>query len=264
MGDRAEHYSSLKHMRISPRHFIWHREHLAPATDAMLLGRLTHTAVLQPDRVLLEYAVWPGGRRDGKKWDAFLAASEEQGLTVVREQDWTKACAIRDAVRSHPDALALIQAATHIEHKLEWNGVQGQPMHGRPDIIGADYVADLKTTQSLSPGLFSSTAWRLGYFFQAGIYLEAANELFGMRERSFYWIAVESNPPHDVAVFEADVESVNRGWEEYRSCVSLLAECEATGQWPGQFPERVRISAPGWAGASEDDVDFSDVEGSEE
>jgi exodeoxyribonuclease VIII len=137
-------------------------------------------------------------------------------------------------------------------------------MHGRPDIIGADYVADLKTTQSLSPGLFSSTAWRLGYFFQAGIYLEAANELFGMRERSFYWIAVESNPPHDVAVFEADVESVNRGWEEYRSCVSLLAECEATGQWPGQFPERVKLSAPAWAGASEDDVDFEGVEGSEE
>ena len=56
-------FSTLKHMARSPMHYRYALEHPPAETPAMLLGRATHTAVFEPDRFQLDYAVWPGDRR---------------------------------------------------------------------------------------------------------------------------------------------------------------------------------------------------------
>ena len=42
--------------------------------------------------------------------------------------------------------------------------------------------------------------------------------------------------------------------------LDLLAECEASGEWPGRYPEAVILDAPGWYFPDAPDLDLSSLE----
>src|SRR5574341_903199 len=62
----AVNWTTLKAMRASPKHYRYAAEHATEDTAAMRDGRAVHTAVLEPDRFPLDYAIWAGERRAGK------------------------------------------------------------------------------------------------------------------------------------------------------------------------------------------------------
>src|SRR3990167_8857553 len=85
----ALHATGLKDMLMSPLHYNWWRTHKRADKDTFRVGRAGHTAILEPDRFLLEYTVWrnkPDGKtrkRDGKEWEAFKEANKDK--TILTE-----------------------------------------------------------------------------------------------------------------------------------------------------------------------------------
>jgi exodeoxyribonuclease VIII len=71
--------------------------------------------------------------------------------------------------------------------------------------------------------------------------------LSGTTPRETVLVCVEKAAPYDVAVWQLDGEPLAMGREQYRSALKTLAECLASGEWPGRFPALQQFDVPGWA-----------------
>jgi hypothetical protein len=235
-------WSTLKHMARSPLHYRHAVTAASDPTPAMALGTLAHLAVLEPHR-LAEVAVWEGGVRRGKEWDAWNAANA--GRIQAKPEELATARAIGEAVRAHPVAAALLDRC-EVERSIFWvDPDTGIPCKARLDACKPGAVIDLKTARDVSPRAFGRAASALDYPGQLGHYGAAwAAETGDIAD--LYIIAVESDDPHDVAVYQIDHVATHAGLQRRRRYLDTLAECQRTGRWPGQVPDLYPLDIPAY------------------
>ena len=255
----AVNFSTLKTMAKSPLHYLHAvNEPQAPPSDAMILGSATHKAVLEPDDFGDDFVVWTGARRAGKEWDAFKEASRVH--EILTEAMNAKAWEISAAVRAHPAAARLLGGVGVNEHTIVWTDeATGLKCKGRADRIardrnGVDVLIDLKTDRDPDPRAFSNTIAKRSYHMQMAFYRD------GLRASGYdigrvVLIVVESSPPFDVGVLELDEDTLRIGQSEYRALLAKVAECRASGEWPGRYPTEQQIELPGWYYAPDLDGD---------
>lgn len=241
-------WSLLKHAAESPKRFKYFESHDRPDTLAMLVGRAVHCSVLEPDRFPLEFPVWQGGRRQGKTWESFVDALPVTA-SVLSISEYERCLAIRDAVRAHPVAARLLdREGTLTEHVVQWTDKDtGLDCKARFDAVNPyGYLLDLKTTQHIDERRFTRTVADMAYHAQAAFYCAGFESAYGAGQ-VFYFIAVESEPPHDVAVYVLDDDSLWAGEELVKSLLRRVKDCRETGQWPGMYPTLQTLTLPAWA-----------------
>jgi exodeoxyribonuclease VIII len=245
----AVNYSTLKELRRSPLHYAHRLKTPREDSTRLALGRAVHTAVFEPDRFFLDYALFPGARRAGKDWDECCKAN--RGRTILKSEEYRTALAIRDAVRSHPVAGPALTPPGEAEKSIVWTDeATGLRAKGRIDWWRVGLFCDLKTTSDVDRDRFGALAYRMGYhgqlsFYRAGL---IANGLDAPVPRI---IAVEAAPPHDVAVFPLDDDLLYQG---EILCAELLAAAAAfkfSGLAPGRYPEEVALTLPPWVRADD-------------
>lgn len=241
--DRAN-YSRIKAFARSPRHFqIVQREE----TDALRFGIALHLAVFEPARYKSEVVSWEGTRR-GEKWQAFtrehaghviLTAEQHQRVSVCAACVATDAEVMPYLAGGRAEVTALwTDAATGVECKARLDWIAS---------IGA--VVDLKSTRDASPEAFARQAWNLHYHAQAAMYSDAIHAITGERLPSVI-VAVESEQPHNVVVYDVPQEGIDAGRKAYRGWLAQLAECREKNEWPGYASGRQVLLPPKWADTS--------------
>lgn len=238
--------SSLKRMAQSPLHYRYHADHPTPDTAAMFKGRYIHCAVLEPDEFPRHWTVWPKTRR-GKEWTKFAEAAEVAGLEVLTQTEYDEALAVRDAVRAHPVAGRWLESGV-AETPITWVDAEtGLECKARVDwIAAADGLAvDLKTSKRIDARSFANTTHDLLYHMSAAHYLSGLRAKLGGEWR-FGFIAVESSPPFDVRAGLLADDALYAGEEECRRLLRLVRDCEASGEWPGAYPDASEFDLPGW------------------
>jgi hypothetical protein len=238
----AVNWSTLRYAELSAAHLQAALAVSRPETDAMRLGRATHTAVFEPDRLLLEYVVWEGGTRRGKEWDAFRELHE--GKTILLPDDYARALAIRDAVHTHPVAAPLLEHG-QAEMTITWTDKDtGLPCKARMDWLDGADLTDLKTTRCVEARQFGRHAADLRYHCQLAFYATGL-EANGM-EPTVRIIAVENEPPYDVAVYTLGPDELWPGEVAVRKALDLVAHCRKTGEWPGRYSYEQPLQLPNW------------------
>ena len=250
--------SLAKHARLSMKHYRHARDTVPPdpPTDAMVLGSATHCCVLEPDTFPLRYILWDGGTRRGRTWDAFVEANA--GKTPLREDDYARCCAMRDAVRSHPAAARIFADQHRVEESLVWTDTPtGTLCKGRVDLLGPRIV-DLKTCRSAQDRHIVNAVSTYGYHISMGAYYDGLLTLTGHALQAAL-IFVESSPPHDVVVKVLMDEALLRGRDIWHELLAKIAECNASGLWPGVAPEESALDLPAWEmGVENRAIDFGD------
>lgn len=240
----AVNWSSLKHIAVSPKHYLCEKCPPLHQTAAMVKGRAGHTATLEPELFGSEYVVFPGSRRAGKEWDAFEAQNE--GKTILKSSEAEQAWAMSKAVRSHPFAGPMLTGGK-AEVSIEWMDPEtGLKCKGRLDYVKPGVLVDLKTSGDLDRRRFSRRAMDLGYHGQLAFYLRGLKAL-GREPSEVYLIAVEQAEPFDVACLEVDSDALAIGDELVSELLNKLAECEATREWPGRYPGIEKFYLPAYA-----------------
>ncbi|EHL21402.1 hypothetical protein KYG_18271, partial [Acidovorax sp. NO-1] len=56
------------------------------------------------------------------------------------------------------------------------------------------------------------------------------------RKVPFFFLVVESEAPHGVALYEAGVETMETGRIKYRAALQMLQWCREKNQWPSYQP----------------------------
>lgn len=254
----AVNWSTLKMLKRSPKHYQHALENPPAQTPAMKLGAATHVAVLEPERFTELYAFEPDfgdcrksenkARRD--EWRA-----EHQGRELLSFADYTQAIGMRDAVRSHPLAQRYL-AAGSAEVSMSWERC-GLRCKGRLDWLSTSDAAivDLKTTTDITLSRFQRQAANLDYHCQAAFYRDGHKRATGQLLLPFIVIAVESKPPHDVAVYRYDEDALVYGDGIVEELLRNLAYCRQKNDWPGLYADELTLSLPTWMlDADEDDV----------
>ena len=247
-------FSTLKDMRRSPLHY--HHRLTTPRDDTprMGMGRAVHTAVLEPDRFMLEYAVWSGPRRAGKDYEAFVLANP--GRTILRVDEYERCLAIRDAVRADKDARRVLRRGKP-EIVLKWIDPETRlRCKARLDWLDRGALTDVKTTADIDAFTFGRLAGRMAYHAQLAFY-RAGLDALGHPDAPVRILAVEAEPPHDVGVFRLPDEALDAGRDLVDELLAKVRRHRRARRWPGRYSgEQVLELAPWDLTDSDDELEL--------
>ena len=211
--------SALKAFNRSPNHYIQYLTGPRKASKAMAFGSALHCAVLEPDEFDSRYAIAP-------KLDKRTTAGKQAHAAFVEAVD-----------RCGP-AMEMLEQALAFE-QVRTEPINGVPFKGIADIVGPDFVADLKTAQDGSPNGFQRSAANLHSHLQAAAYRRL------WHVPNFFWIVVETEAPWNVVVYKQDDAS------NVKADAKLLKLIDAWSAWdgrPASYSDQVlTLSLPAWA-----------------
>jgi hypothetical protein len=239
----AINWSRLRLMGKSAAHF----KAGTADTDSMRKGRVKHLAVLEPQKLETEVAVFPG-RRAGKKWEEFELANAHR--EIVTETEWNEVQAVASAVRAHPLARQLLSVGQP-EVSIEWEA-DGLKAKSRLDWLAPTHAADLKFTKDSSPTGFPREFVRYDMAGQSGFYSDAVKFKTG-QDLPYFIIAAESVAPFAVTVFRVPPDVVDLGRATYRRYLRQLEWCREKNEWAPYSESEVLLQLPSYAFSQEEE-----------
>jgi len=238
--------SRLRELLKSPAHF---RANMRRETEALALGSLVHTLVLEPHTFSERYLVVPkinGATKEGKAQKAALA---DETRIVVNGEVMAEASACATSIMSHRVYQQIRDA--QVEHTVFWTDKEtGIECKARFDVLGP-LLVDLKTTRDASPKGFQRAIATYGYHIQAAHYMAGA-VANGMEPRGFLFACVETSAPYLAAGYLLGNPTLEQGERERRDALLTYAQCLREDRWPGYNDDRIEvIDLPNWAQRSE-------------
>jgi exodeoxyribonuclease VIII len=241
---RALNWSRLRAMAVSPLQYRYVVENPPPDTGTFRLGRAVHAAVLEPEAFERRYVVYDGAVRRGRTWEAFEADHAGQEILIAGEMEAARGCAA--AVLAHPVAQRYLGDGLREETFCWKDKDTGVPCKGCADLI-SDRLLELKTARDVDPWRFGAQFARLLYGGQLAWYLDGARTAGHPLPLGPVVIAVQPEPPWDVAVYLVPEQVVEAGRALYRRLLDALKGCVESGRWPGVCETELELSLPTWA-----------------
>lgn len=248
--------SDLWKMEDSPEKFKWFLDHPMEQTPAMAFGSACHKAILEPIDFDDEFAVAPNidkRTKEGKEaWATFQEANH--GKTIISREDDAIIADMEVVIRRYPLANKLIYGKGETETAFFWT----DPETGEICKIKTDrlvkfnrrwYIVDYKTTACAETFRFNSDIWKMGYYFQAGMYAEGVKTVKKLKRLpGFLFVAQEKKPPYSVNVIEVSEEVMAAGVAKFHELLEKYHSCKIMDSWPGYVSDVPNDSyVPGWA-----------------
>ena len=241
----------LMQIERSPAHYRHAIDTPREPTPAQALGTLSHLAILEPDRFDSEVFVAPevnkrtkAGKAELEAWQASLPDD-----AVIADPDHhALACAMRESVMAQPYARALLEDGSAEQTMLATDHETGIDLKARADWLPSGHAAivDLKTAQDASETAFARAAGNFKYHIQAAFYTDIAKAV-ELGDCAFVFIAVETAPPHAVALYQLDDEAMHSGRIRYQRALDRYRDSRDSGQWPGYAQEIQPLTLPKWS-----------------
>jgi hypothetical protein len=232
-------FHRLKLIARSPQHYLGYSEEQAVHLER---GEAFHSVVLGGKRVTF----YPGPVRRGKEYEAFAGANP--GALILTRTEYDKVMPMAEAVLKHGLAMEVLAGKHEVE--VAWSYL-GRQCGSRIDCIGPEgaWVTELKSTRDASLGRFQWQALRMGWNAQLAFYGEAVRASGLGKPAAHFVVAVESAPPHVVAVRRLTDRALDQGRRAFRLWFERLLVCEASDHWPGYCEDIEDLDHP-----IEDDV----------
>ena len=251
--------SQLKDLLEDPE--VFYRKYIIKTEErisipAFDVGTYFHTAILEPEKLKIECAVY-GSIRRGKDWEAFKAANENK--TIITQAELEQADGIIKAVKSSPIAMGrisrgkpevsafvtLIVSGQDIFSsdgkrtlgKYGWekaNAKMGKskveiPLKVRADLLAPDFILDLKSTTGnvRNDGLMKKKVSDYSYDLSAALYLDLFSLALDRTLSEFVWVFA-SKDLFNCKSYIASDRNIQVGRAKYRKALLTLADCIAS------------------------------------
>lgn len=229
--------SALMKLKKSPYHYWYEYEsglyQRSEPSDALILGDVVHTLVLEPHLYDKRYIISPKFDRRTTAGKADYAAFQElaMGKVVLSQDIAAQAAGIAGMVNKNEIAADLlrdcvVESSIYFNHKP--SGIQ---LKARPDAMLGSVVIDLKTTVDASYRGMQSSAYKYGYFLQSGFICEALKSI-GIEMEKFIIVAVEKTPPYAVGIYILDQEAIDYGVNQLNELMVVMDSCINKDEWP--------------------------------
>lgn len=234
----------------TPKHLL-HQMSVPKDSRALRIGRAAHSLILQPERFDSEFAVAPDLDRRTKEGKAAYAEhiTSAAGKDSLSQDEFETARDIADAFTTHKLGRSLLAKCPDRELSIVAD-VHGYPVKVRPDAVGEllsgkRIVLEIKTTTDASLSEFERAIANFGYGIQAAL-ITRGLEAAGCPVEDFLFGVVESEPPHDVAVYRMDDRVIELFDERLPELLRTWHDCYRLNEWPGLPPEITTVGVPIW------------------
>lgn len=216
------------------------------ASKAQNIGSAVHCGFLEPELFDSQFTSidealnTTAGKNKKKELEA-----KTPGLTVMNKGDMEVVSGCVDALKANPLSSKLISKG-RAEVSFFWICPKtGLKLKGRADWLDEEggICPDLKTTKDALK--FESSIAEFGYHRQASHYLDGLQVLLG-RMFKWCWIAVGTEDPYLVKVWEPELGDLKIGHDELLSFKQRLVECRKTSRYEGPAPVMHKASLPSW------------------
>jgi hypothetical protein len=228
--------------------------------DALRIGRLVHSILLEPEKFKNSFVVMPefvgktlDGRestqsKEAKKMKADWLAQVPVGTQIIEKDELVMLFGMARGLSKNRRAMAIFEGAIFEASVFYRDPLTGLKARTRPDIInrGLGVLADLKSARSAEFEVFQRDAWSKRYDIQLSMYAESVYQVTGEMPSIYPLIVLEKDPPYSCVVYPLDVDLKARGAAAYRRGMDAIADCITRKEWVG-FPEIQDLSAPRWA-----------------
>lgn len=231
-------------------------------SSAMRIGSIVHSLVelsgLTPWRFMPDYNLdCDNCTKDGKPSTSSATEyvrgkvvewhkNNEGCKTVCTKQEMATACRMYESIKRHPIACGLVTLPSRKELSVTGK-LCDIHAKGRIDVLFGETLIDIKTTASVDPRVFTRQFINLRMAFRLQWYrlLLLDHE---MLTRAVEIIAVENQPPYDVAVFSIPLSVLNAENDNICTVCERYRHGMDTEEWPGLGTERrIELPLPCWA-----------------
>lgn len=233
-------YSSLKHFKKSPMHFMHYRNQPKDkeTTAALKFGNLLDCLLLTPEEFESRYIILPetkllkdckGTKEEARKEydslnDAYEKAINNTRKVAIEKSDMEKATIMRDIIFAHPQARKLIERVTNFQVEKIWTDKEtGLKTITKLDGESEDIIFELKTSKSADPDEFERDAYNFGYHLQCGIELEALAKKGKFPQ--FWYMVIEKSEPYGLSIFQPSKDYIELGKKEFRHYITSFKKC---------------------------------------
>lgn len=263
----AVNWSTLCRMADSPAHY---RQALLTGrkdTQALRMGRLIDVLTFTPELAAERVAVSPFDSFRSGEARAWRDQQAAEGRDVYTAEELVQAQALADAVRAHPVAGPYI-ARGRFQVPMVWTDPHtGLRCKGLADLVCADgdtFLLDGKSARTADKRRWLSEVAQRRYHCQLAHYRQGCRLALGFDPAEVGHIVCEKGAPYDVGVFTYDAATIDQGEADVRALLERVAECRASGHWPGRYPDLVSVTAdemPGWMfGEGDPEITFDPEE----
>ncbi len=191
-------------------------------------GSVTHSLILEPEKVAAEYAFYEGLRRAGAGYEAFVAANP--GKKVVTTVVKARAEKHRQALLRRPEAVSLLQNG--LSEQNMFGKILGVPVKARADYINVEQgiIVDLKTSAYPSGSdFFKSAVLDFRYDLSAALYKQIAEQAY-QKQFQFYWVVI-SKADNQCHVYKASAETLRTGTALCMQALVIYKNAQKTGNY---------------------------------
>ena len=253
-ADEAVGNSMLSSLKDSPAHC--YALHMAPGrperveTEALRLGTLTHTAVLEPAQYKARYTVKPDGlnlsTKEGKAWKSAMGS-----LEIITHEEAQMVESQRAAILGNPELARLFSFGSPEMSAFWIDSATGLRCKCRPDWLqftgpNRVRVVDLKTTNDITHEAVSKSVANFGYHRQQAHYTRGL-EACGLVVEDFVFAFVTKAYPFFALPYRIEDASLAQGYEEVGELLSLFSNCKRANEWPLSGAGVQSVGLPRWA-----------------
>lgn len=252
-ADKTKLNSSLiRHMEKSPYafKFAYLNNYEEEETNSMKFGTLMHMAVLEGSKFLERYVVEPeflGFTKEGKISNRSGEAQEKKKMwhlemqaqkkLIVTQKEYDKMRWMLDSFLNHKDAVELLKGGIG-----EITGQFADPRTGivcriRPDFLSfnAKVLIEFKTVTNASYDYFLKRRVEhqdYRYDLQLATYKYGLECITGGKVEMAAFIALESEPPFECAVYEIPDNLIDLAQMDLHSNLYKIKKCIESKEWP--------------------------------
>jgi hypothetical protein len=203
LGKYALSSSAIKSLIDSPKSYA-RSLNFSSDSKAFKVGRLIHLAALEPEKLNSICHIVEVQSENTKKFKDKVAEIGSDQFVYTRK-DYDKSMYTVDALMQNDVWQKLTRGASF--EKPGFDILHGYPFRAKADVLGFDYIADLKTTADLKA--FPWSAKKYGYDVQVYIYCN----IFKVDWQEFVFFAIDKSTG-DLGIYDVTENFYNSGKEK--------------------------------------------------
>lgn len=213
LGKYALSSSAIKNLIDSPKSYARSLNYKSDS-PAFKTGRLIHLAALEPEKLdSLCHIVEVQSSVTKKYKDKVIEVGSDQFVYTRKEYD--KAMYTVDALQQNELWQELTRGAKF--EQPGFNILHGYPFRAKADVLGTDFIADLKTTSDLKA--FKWSAKKYGYDVQLYIYCN----LFNIHYKDFYFFVIDKSSG-DLGIYDVEESFYNSGKDKLEYGIKVFEQ----------------------------------------
>lgn len=226
-------YSSLKHFRKSPKHYIQYLTKAFIPTDATIIGSIVDVIVLTPELLDKRFMLFnkPNLRTTAGKAEMAMIqdSAKANRITLITQDQLNTAKKCKESLLSVPMSRDLIEGMKQAQIKLQWTDKKRNlPLIGYVDFEshawGEKFIVDLKTSRTADPDEYAREIVKWNLLTQLGSYLTGYHKM-KYQFPYFIFLVVENKEPFNVSVNFVDDKLASQAKEEFDATLTAFRYC---------------------------------------